>query len=170
MRSYEFVWINHLWKYIRIGHEIALVVYLSTPSVYHWSGNQVAPPQVEAIGWLMSLGWAVWYIQTNSNVFKVTHSHRALTGIEEYILTSKKIYISRLKPAQATQAKLQKYVYTYNSLNFPVKMNTCVSKNINSFYFFSHKLWLQRQIIDRCWMQYYIMTSKHFYLSAWFVD
>ncbi len=61
-------------------------------------------------------------------------------------------------------AKLKKRTYMYDSLQFPVEINTRGSKTDN-FYSFSHEVWFTGTvwiIFSQLLAEWYVMTSKQF--------
>ncbi len=70
----------------------------------------------------------------------------------------------------------KKYIYTNNSLQFPAEMNSGseTSTTFGSFhtnYDYWGRLLINKDLFScRFLVQYYVMNSKHFYHSAWFVN
>ncbi len=63
-----------------------------------------------------------------------------------------------------SSAKLKKRTYMYDSLQFPVEINTRGSKTDN-FYSFSHEVWFTGTvwiIFSQLLAEWYVMTSKQF--------
>ncbi len=61
-------------------------------------------------------------------------------------------------------AKLKKRTYMYDSLQFPVEMNTRGSKTLTTFIPFHTKYDLQEQfwLFSQLLAEWYVMTSKQF--------
>ncbi len=71
---------------------------------------------------------------------------------------------SEIRVSTYISAKLKKRTYMYDSLQFPVEMNTRGSKTDN-FYSFSHEVWLTGSVLiifSQLLAEWYVMTSKQF--------
>ncbi len=103
-----------------------------------------------------------WHVQLRQPVKDRTEEKRKKKHQNNSINTN--LSSLEIRVSTYSSAKLKKRTYMYDSLQFPVEMNTRGSKTDN-FYSFSHEVWFTGTvwiIFSQLLAEWYVMTSKQF--------